>query len=249
MVRTLLVRGMLAGLAAGALLFLFQLVVGEPQVEAGIAFEEHAEHGHTHGAEEAVELVGRGVQGTAGLAVGVILYGVAIGGILALVTAAAHGRIGRVGPRATAGLLAIAGFVSAVLVPFVKYPANPPGSSDGDTIGIRTVLFLAVVLLSVGLAVGSAMLTRRFVDRYGAWNGALLGAGCYVVGVAIVLAFLPAVDETPGDFPATALYDFRLAAIGGQVVLWAALGLVFGALIERGDRTARPAGQERVGTA
>jgi membrane-associated PAP2 superfamily phosphatase len=64
-----------------------------------------------------------------GLAVALLLYGAAIGGILALV--AVYGRVGRLGPRATAGLLALVGFLSVVLVPFVKLSSIPkcPASS------------------------------------------------------------------------------------------------------------------------
>ena len=54
--------------------------------------------------------------------------------------------------------------------------------------------------------------------------------------VLVGAAFLPVVDETPADFPATVLYDFRVAALGVHVVLWSVLGLVFGALVERGAR-------------
>jgi hypothetical protein len=32
------------------------------------------------------------------------------------------------------------------------------------------------------------------------------------------------------------LYDFRIAALGVQAVLWSVLGLTFGALVERGAR-------------
>ena len=56
------------------------------------------------------------------------------------------------------------------------------------------------------------------------------------------------IAETPADFPATVLYDFRLASLGGQLVLWTALGLVFGALVHRAARPApavRPLPQQR----
>lgn len=51
------------------------------------------------------------------------------------------------------------------------------------------------------------------------------------VGVAMV--FLPAGDNTPKGFPATDLWEFRLASIGIQAVLWATFGLLFGYLAER----------------
>jgi Probable cobalt transporter subunit (CbtA) len=71
------------------------------------------------------ELVGREMQAGLGLFVGVIVYSAAIGGLFSLVFAFVYGRAGRLGPRATAALLALAGFVAIVLVPELKYPANP----------------------------------------------------------------------------------------------------------------------------
>jgi len=238
--RTLLVRGMSAGVVAGLVSLVFAYVVGEPGVEAGIAFEDHAaaHAGEAHGAE----LVSRGIQATLGLAAAAVLYGVAIGGIFALVYAVVYGRVGRWSPRATSATLALVAFLVVFVVPFVKYPANPPGASDGGSIGQRTGLYLVLVLFSVILAVGAVgavVLGRRLAARLGAWNATLLAAGAYLVAVGIVELLLPVVEETPADFPATVLYDFRVASLGGQLVLWTTLGLVFGALVERSSGSRR----------
>ena len=55
------------------------------------------------------------------------------------------------------------------------------------------------------------------------------------------MVLLPVIAETPADFPATVLYDFRLASFAGQLVLWTALGLIFGALVEPGRAAQRGA--------
>jgi len=51
---------------------------------------------------------------------------------------------------------------------------------------------------------------------------------------------LPVIDETPADFRADALWQFRIASGAIQLTLWATLGLVFGVLTERALRTQRP---------
>ena len=234
MVRTLLIRGMIAGIAAAVLTFVFQYLVGEPALDGGIAFEERL--GAAAGEPAGVEMVSRGTQSTVGLAVALLLYGVAIGGIFALAFAAAYGRLGRLSGRATSAVLALVGFVVVVVVPFLKYPANPPASSIDDTIGARTGTYVLMVAASVLLAAGAVLLGRRLVARFGSWNGVLLAALGYVVVMGVVGALLPVVDETPAGFPATVLYDFRLASLGGQLMLWTVLGLVFGALVDRGSR-------------
>ena len=48
MVRTFLVRGMLVGLVAGLLAFCVGRLLGEPQVDGAIAFEEQHAGGHSH---------------------------------------------------------------------------------------------------------------------------------------------------------------------------------------------------------
>ena len=231
MVRTLLVRGMLAGLVAGLLAFVFAWLVGEPALNGGIAYEDALAAAAADSGGE--PLVSRGVQSSIGLAVGYLIYGVAVGGLLALVYAAAQGRLGTLGARGTAAVVALLGFGSAVLVPFLKYPANPPASSLDDTIGQRTGLFVIMVAVSVGLAVAATALAGRLAPTLGWWNAVLAAAGGYVVVVALVGVLLPPIAETPADFPATVLYDFRLASLGGHVVLWTSLALVFGVLAER----------------
>ncbi|MFC6064162.1 CbtA family protein [Streptomyces ochraceiscleroticus] len=226
-VRALLVRGMLAGLAAGLLAFGLAYLIGEPGVNAGIAFEDSRSHEH------GVEVVSRAMQSTAGLATAVLIFGTAVGGIATLAFCFALGRIGPFGARATAALVAAGAFVTVCLVPFLKYPANPPGASDPDTVGQRTILYFGMIALSVLVAIGLIIIGRRLAGRLGNGNAALATAiGCTAV-IAAAMAFLPAVNETPKDFPATVLWQFRLASLGIQALLWAAFGVIFGFLAER----------------
>jgi predicted cobalt transporter CbtA len=60
-----------------------------------------------------------------------------------------------------------------------------------------------------------------------------MGAGAYVVAVAVVMLVLPTIEETPGDFSADVLYEFRLYSLGTQLVLWAMIGLMFGSMADR----------------
>ncbi|MEU9122583.1 CbtA family protein [Streptomyces sp. NPDC048506] len=226
-VRNLLVRGMLAGLAAGVLALVVAYLLGEPQVDAAIAFEE----AHSH--EHEMEVVSRGLQSTAGLATGVLVYGVALGGIAALAFCFALGRIGRFGARATAALLSAAALLSVYVVPFLKYPANPPSVGDPDTIGKRTTLYFLMMLLGVLLAVAATLLGRRLAPRLGNWNATVAAVVGFAAAIGLAYAFLPAVNEVPAGFSATLLWQFRLSALAVQLVLWAAFGLVFGHLAER----------------
>jgi hypothetical protein len=231
MVRGLLVRGMLAGLAAGIAAFAFAWLFGEPQVNLAIAFEAHM-HQMAGDAPEP-ELVSRAMQGTIGLLTGVLIYGAALGGIFALVFAYAQGRMGRLGPRATAAVLAVSGFVALILVPQVKYPANPPSIGNPETIGSRTALYFTMIALSVIAAVAAVSTGRQLVRRIGGWNAAIAAGAAYLAVIVAGMLILPPVNEVPPDFSAVTLWNFRLASLGIEVVLWTGLTLMFGALAER----------------
>lgn len=247
-VRALLVRGMLAGLAAGVAALLVAYFLGESRVDAAIALEEHAAGGHhDHGGGEE-ELVSRALQATGGLATGVLVFGVAVGGIAAIAFCVALGRIGRFGPRATAAFVALGGLIAVYVVPFLKYPANPPAVGDGDTIGKRTALFFLLVLLSVLLAVGAVLLGRRLAPRLGNWNATVAAGAAFLLAVTLAYVFLPSYNEVGPDFPGQLLWQFRLATLAVQAVLWTVFGLVFGALAERllTPESARPRPAETV---
>ncbi|MFE1289959.1 CbtA family protein [Streptomyces sp. NPDC058751] len=231
-VRNLLVRGMLAGLAAGVLALVVAYFLGEPSVDTAIGLEGHAAgHEHEHGQE--VELVSRSLQSTAGLATGVLVYGVSFGGIAALAYCFALGRVGRFGPRATALLLSGTALLAVYVVPFLKYPANPPAVGDADTIGKRTALYFLMMVLSVLLAVGAVILGKRLAPSLGAWYATVTAVAAYAVVIGLAYAFLPVVNEVPEHFPATLLWRFRLSALAIQTVLWGGFGLLFGELAER----------------
>lgn len=243
MERQLIGRGILAGALAGVLAFIWAKLLIEPVIGRAIDFEngvgaahEAAEHahdagGHSHGGEGA-EVFTRGVQSNIGMGLGVLIFSVAMGALLAVVFCVVYGRA-NLSARAVAALTAGGMLVSLWIVPALKYPPNPPAVSLDETIQQRTLLYLLLVVLSAGLLVGSVLLARRLTPKLGAWNATLIGAADYVVSMAVVFLILPGIHETPSTFPADDLYEFRLYSLGTQVVIWATIGLVFGALASK----------------
>ncbi len=240
----LLLRGLLAGLIAGLLAGVFAFATGEPHVDAAIALEQAAAHDEPAGEADhhADPLVSRTGQ-KAGLFLATGLFGVALGGILATAYTLLRRRL-RTPSDARAALgLAAAGLLGIVLVPFVKYPPNPPAVGDPDTINQRTVSYLAVLVIGL-VAVWSAVLAAR--TQRAEWRQAAAAVAGFLVVVAVGYLLLPTFDEVPDGFPATLLWDFRFASLGTQVVLWSALGVAFAALLGAGRRTATPAKSEAV---
>jgi hypothetical protein len=255
MVRKLLLYGMLVGLAAGLLAFVVAKTIGEPQVDKAIAFEGLVAQRH-HDAE----LVSRTVQNTVGLGAGVIVFGVAIGGIFALVFALAYGRLGALTARGTAAALGLMGFVGMYLVPILKYPATPPAVGNPDTIGRRTALYLSMIVISVAALAIAVIVRKRLRDRIGDWYATIAVALGYLVIVAVAYIVLPGVNDVPqlvlegvtnavGDsgvtFPPVVLWRFRIASLAVQAITWATLAIGFGfaatRVLERDTQPARDA--------
>lgn len=234
MTRDLLIRGMLAGILAAILAVLFARAFAEPQIDLAIAFEgAHAAMHHAPEAAPEGELVSRTTQKSAGLLTAVGLYGAAVGGIFALVFAVTYGRIGRMGPRSLALLLALGAFLAIALVPALKYPPTPPAVGQHETVAFRTIAYFAMIAFSVVALILSIKVGTLAMARVGVLNGILLGIGGYITLVSVLQLVLPPINEVPSDFPAVVLWNFRVASIAMQALLWATIGLSFGAMADR----------------
>jgi hypothetical protein len=235
--RAFLIRGLLAGLIAGFATFCVAYAVGEPHVQAAINVEEAhsaevspatAGAGHHH--EEDGTVVSRHNQRTWGLLTGTLGIGTALGGIVALVSAGVVGRIGRLTPGQSTALVALLGWVTIALVPFLKYPASPPAVGNPDTIGHRTGTFFAFMLISVVAAVVAAVLANRMWPQVGTYPAVLTGVGVYLVVVVVGGQLMPTVNEI-GDFPAGTLWYFRRASLIVTATMWASIGVVLTGLV------------------
>lgn len=267
MEKKLILRGVLAGAVAGVLAFLFARIFAEPLIETAINYESGRDAAQAAldkaaglPAEPAgPDIFSRTVQANLGIGVGVIFFGIAMGALFAVVYAIYLGRVGRLRPRTLALLVAGGGFVGFYLVPFVKYPANPPSIGHEETIGQRSGLYLVMVLATIAFLVLAVWLGQKLKARFGNWHASLLAAAVFIVAAGILMAILPSsghlgynvahfgnqATETPlplkdpsgtivfPGFPADVLFNFRLYAIAAQLILWATIGLIFAPLADR----------------
>lgn len=90
-----------------------------------------------------------------------------------------------------------------------------------------------MVALSVLLAVAAVIFGKRLAPRLGNWNASIAASAAYVLVIGLAYGFLPSFNEVGKDFPASLLWEFRLATLAVQVTLWTTFGLVFGYLTER----------------
>ena len=267
MEKKLILRGVLAGAIAGLLAFAFARIFAESQIQKAIDYESkrdafQAALDKASGIKPpppGPDIFSRTIQANLGIGVGMIAFGAAVGAIFAVVYTVCLGRVGRVQPRTLAVLVAAAGFLGIYLVPFIKYPSNPPSIGNPDTIKQRGGLYLVMVLASVLLLGAAVWLAQRLKPRFGNWNATLLAAGAFIVAIGVLMLALPSLGEIgdnpsiyghhatetplpitdakgntifPG-FPADVLFNFRFYSVAAQLLLWSTLALVFAPLADR----------------
>jgi predicted cobalt transporter CbtA len=222
-------RGMAAGLLAGLLAGLFAFLVGEPVLDRAIALEEASAGDHHE------EVFSRPTQ-KVGLFFATGLFGVTVGGAFGIGYAFFRERLAAGSDFKRSISLAAAIFVGAFLIPFLKYPANPPSVGDPSTIRERTAAYFTLVALSL-LAILLAWLAARTLRSRGVGASRrrlTVGVGLVVV-FSVLFLFLPAAPSA-GGFPSGTLWAFRLSSFCTQLAFWAGLGLLFGVLCERARR-------------
>lgn len=267
MVAKLLGRGVLAGAVAGLLAYVFARIFAEPYIQRAIGYEngrDAAQAALDRAAGLPVEsvdadLFSRSVQANIGLGVGMIAFGAAMGALFAVAYTICLGRVGRVRSRPLALLVAAGGFLGFYLVPFIKYPANPPSVGHAETIKARSGYYLIMVVASIVLLALCVWLGRWLTARFSAWTSSLLAGAIFVVAIGVVMAVLPQLGHLPVNrrdyglhstetpqplrdshgtivypgFPADVLFNFRLYSVGAQLLLWGTLGVVFAPLADR----------------
>jgi len=233
-------NGALAGGVGGLVLALVLRVLGERSIDKAVQLEaaRHPVGAHT-------EMFSRGTQQAGGM-IGALLYGVFVGVVLSLVVAAVRHRLGAISDWHNVMTIAVAAFVTVYLVPFLKYPANPPGVGDPATIGRRTALYLVVLAWSV-VSTFAAWRLSRFLRLRGVPDQARVPTvlGAYVALITFAFVVLSGSPDQVA-VPAVLLWRFRLSSVCGAAAFWVTTGLALGWLLERAPRTERSGDAEEL---
>lgn len=110
------------------------------------------------------------------------------------------------------------------LIPFLKYPANPPTVGDAETVVLRTILYLSFIAISGFGAVGFYQLSKKFKT-----NKKLIALVGYGVFISSVFFAMP---ENPDEItaPMNLVNEFRLMSVLGVSTFWISVGLILGLL-------------------
>jgi len=224
--------GLVAGLFAGLLVGGFHNIFTVPVIERAIDFEEAQAVLAEPDAPDEDPLISLRTQRW-GMALGTGVYGA----ILGIVFAAGFTILKKVvpdwKPLALAVVVAALGFWTLSLFPFIRYPLNPPGVGDEDTLSYRQglqTLFMVLSVVGVGVLMYGIKAIRESVTESGSRlrmiGGAVLGYGLF--NVVMFFAFPGNPDEVP--VPIDLLELFRSLTMTGQFLTWAlmAAGVVAG---------------------
>ncbi|HEX9440371.1 MAG TPA: CbtA family protein [Roseiflexaceae bacterium] len=233
-----LLYAVIAGLTAGLLVTLFHAIITEPVIDQAIALEEQraAQNPTAEANHHEAPIVSREFQKSSGLVIGYLFYGTTWALIFTLVFFPLQSWLARFGPWRGALLLAALAWWAIIFVPFIKYPANPPGVGDPETINYRQNIYLALLLLSASGAALVVWLGGRLARQVRQPSWLIMGAGLLVVGAALVLLMPP--NSDPITAPADLVFNFRIRSLLGLTLFWAIFGAVFGWLARRNARRA-----------
>ena len=120
-------------------------------------------------------------------------------------------------------------WLTIFIIPFIKYPGNPPAVGDPETIYYRQALYVTFVAISGLGALGSAFLYRKMAS---------IGARKFIVPAlyaAYIIGFYFAMPPNPDaiTIPAELLTNFRIVTVITATIFWVILGITFGALWSR----------------
>ena len=115
-------------------------------------------------------------------------------------------------------------WLTMYLIPFLKYPANPPTVGDGETVVLRAILYLSFIAISGFGAVGFYQLYKRLKQ-----NTKVLAFAGYAVFIGIVFALMP---PNPDEItaPMDLVNGFRVMSVVAVSVFWVSVAVILGGL-------------------
>jgi len=151
------------------------------------------------------------------------ILGTSMGGLFGIVYVLSRNALPQGSDLKKSFTLAAVMWLTIYIIPFLKYPANPPTVGDPETVVLRSILFLSFIALSGFGAVGFYQLYKRLQSKKIA---VFVGYGIFIV---VIFALMP-----PNPDEITASMDlvngFRAMSVVAVSVFWVSLAIIFGGL-------------------
>lgn len=216
-----LISGALAGLIHGTVNF----AIVEPYLDQAIGIEN--QNLFASGEEEDtpefwVDYEGYRIWQKSGQILAGVILGTSIGALFGIVFVLSKNSLP--GSHYVKKSLLLAGimWVTLYLIPFLKYPANPPTVGDSETVVLRAILYLSFIAISGMGVVAFYKLSKRFQNNKKLVS--LIGYGIFISTVFFVMPENP--DEITA--PMNLVNEFRLMSVLGVSSFWVSVGIILG---------------------
>jgi hypothetical protein len=220
---------LLAGCSAGIIHGLVNLVLVEPYLDKAIGIEN--QHMFASGSAKdtpqfwAEYYSYRAWQKGGQLLAGAIL-GTSIGALYGIVFGYTRDVLPGNSFAKKALVLAAIMWITLYLIPFAKYPANPPTVGDPETIVLRQTIYVAFIALSGFGALGFYQIYKRLKSKK---IIAFLGYAGFIASAYVLMPQNPDAITTSMDL----VNGFRASSIVGVSIFWLSAGLILGALWQK----------------
>jgi len=220
---TFIFVSLLSGVIAGVILAGVNYFVAEPFIDQaiGIEVDNSIASGEVVDFDELSSYRVWQKEGT--FAAGAFL-GLTYGAILGIVYVISRKYLPSSDDRKKALILAAIMCLSLYVVPFIKYPANPPAVGDPETIGLRDSLYTSYQLASGLIALGVSILMYKL--RRNSYIKYVIPV-IYLGLVASIYAIFPANPDVI-TAPMDLVNAFRAVTFGTMVMFYLVLGIIFG---------------------
>jgi len=221
-----LVSGFVAGVIHGTV----NLVIVEPYLDEAIEIENQnlfatglAEDTPQFWAEYSSY---RDWQKSGQLLAGGIL-GMSIGALFGIVFAYSRNSLPKGHTLKKTFVLAAIMWLTIFIIPFLKYPANPPTVGDVDTVVLRSILYLSFIAISGFSAVGFFILYKKLQNKKKGL--AFVGYAVFITTVFFIMPVNP--DEVKAQMDL--VNGFRAMSVIAVTTFWIAEAIIFGMLWQK----------------
>ena len=160
-----------------------------------------------------------------------MILGVAMGSLFGIVYALSRNSLPGKNDVAKALVLAAIMWVTVYLIPFLKYPANPPTVGDAETVVLRSILYVSFIAISGFGALAFYKLSKKLQSDK-KYLG-LVGYAVFIIAAFIVMPENP--DEVTA--PMNLVNEFRLMSVLGVTSFWISVGFILGLFWNKFDET------------
>jgi predicted cobalt transporter CbtA len=221
-----------SGAIAGTLLGLINQVVVEPYIDNAIAIQ-------TQRAVNAGQIIDP-IQQThyrmwqkAGEVVASTIYGTSLSALVGIVFAYSRNTLPGSNNKKKALVLTGIMFFVLFLIPTLKYPANPPGVGNPETIYYREILYVDFIATSGFTALALAIISRKLRNNNPlSSNKILILPLIYVIVMACAFVFFPP-NPDKITIPVDLITSFRIAGAFTIAIFWGLMGIILGSFWDK----------------